>query len=104
MDHPLIDLIDRIVEDAQKRGDFDNLPGAGAPLPHLDDPANAVLARMMKEADATSPIVTLRNQITASQARLDGLTDPEARKAEMRTLSDLQTKLGIEIEAFRKYG
>ena len=48
MHHPLSGLIDQIVQNAEKRGDFDNLPGAGKPLPHLDDPQNAVLNRMMQ--------------------------------------------------------
>jgi hypothetical protein len=104
MDHPLSGLIDQIDQNAERRGDFDNLPGAGKPLPHLDDPQNAVLNRMMKEADAKSPVVVLRRQIIASQDRLKALTDEVARKAEMLVLSELHTKLAIEMEAFRKYG
>ncbi len=30
--------IDRQIADAQARGEFDNLPGAGQPLPHLGNP------------------------------------------------------------------
>jgi hypothetical protein len=104
MNHPLSSLIDQIVQNAQRRGDFNNLPGAGKPLAHLDDPQNAVLIRMMKEADAKSPVVVLRNQILSSQERLKTLTDPQAKKAEMLRLSELHTKLAIEMEAFRKYG
>jgi hypothetical protein len=102
--HPLSSLIDQIVQNAEKRGHFDNLPGAGKPLQDLDDPQNAVLARMMKEADTKSPVVVLRAQILAAQETLKTLTDPEERKAEMLRLSELYTKLAIEMEAFRKYG
>ncbi len=104
MHHPLSSLIDQIVQSAERRGDFDDLPGAGKPLPHLDNPQNAVLSRMMKEADAKSPVVILRQQILASQARLRALKDADARKDEMHHLSELQMKLAIEMEAFRKYG
>lgn len=104
MHHPLSGLIDQIVQNAEKRGDFDNLPGAGKPLPHLDDPQNAVLNRMMQEADAKSPVVVLRRQILEAQERLKTLTDADKRKAEMTRLSELHTKLAIEMEAFRKYG
>ncbi len=104
MHHPLSSLIDQIVQNAERRGDFDDLPGAGKPLPHLDDPQNAVLNRMMKEADAKSPVMVLRQQILASHARLKELTDETERKAEMRHQAELQTKLAIEMEAFRKYG
>ena len=104
MDHPLRGLIDQIVADAERRGDFKDLPGAGKPLPEVDDPQNAVLARMMKEADAKSPVVILRQQILAAQERLKALTDEADRKAEMTRLSELHMKLAIEMEAFRKYG
>lgn len=104
MHHPLSSLIDQIVQNAEKRGDFADLPGAGKPLPHLDDPQNAVLNRMMKEADAKSPVVILRQQILASHERLKTIADADARKVEMTYLSELQMKLSIEMEAFRKYG
>jgi len=104
MAHPLELLIDQIVQNAEKRGDFDDLPGAGKPLAHLDDPQNAVLNRMMQEAEAKSPVVVLRRQIIAAQEKLKALTDPTDRKAEQLRLSELHTKLAIEMEAFRKYG
>jgi len=104
MSHPLQSLIDQIVQNAEKRGDFDDLPGAGKPLAHLDDPQNAVLNRMMQEAGAKSPVVVLRRQIIAAQEKLKALTDPTDRKAEQLRLSELHTKLAIEMEAFRKYG
>ncbi|MGJ8621224.1 MAG: DUF1992 domain-containing protein [Yoonia sp.] len=104
MHHPLSGLIDQIVQNAERRGDFDNLPGAGKPLAHLDDPQNAVLNRIMQEADAKSPVVVLRRQILEAQEILKTLTDESARMAEMTRLSELHTKLAIEMEAFRKYG
>ena len=104
MAHPLESLIDQIVQKAQKRGDFDDLPGAGKPLVHPDNPNDAVLARLLKEADATSPIVVMRRQIVAAQQRLKTLTCPDARKLCMREIADLQTRLAIEMDAFRKYG
>lgn len=104
MHHPLSGLIDQIVENAERRGDFKDLPGAGKPLAHLDDPQNAVLNRIMQEADAKSPVVILRRQILEAQEKLATLTDEDARKAQMTQLSELHTKLSIEMEAFRKYG
>jgi len=104
MSHPLESLIDQIVANAACKGELDDLPGAGKPLPFVENPQDAVLARIMKEADATSPVVVLRRQILAAQEKLKGLGDPEARKAEMQVVADLQTKLSIEMEAFRKYG
>lgn len=104
MTHPLDSLIDQIVGAAAKRGEFDDLPGAGKPLPSVENPQDAVLARIMKEADATSPVVIIRKQILAAQDKLKGLTNPDARKAEMQVIADLHTQLALEMEAFRKYG
>ena len=104
MAHPLDSLIDQIVQQAAREGKLDNLPGAGKPLEKVENPQDAVLARIMKEADATSPVVVLRRQILAEQDKLKTLTDPDERHTKMLYLSELQTKLAIEMEAFRKYG
>jgi hypothetical protein len=104
MHHPLSGLIDQIVQNAEKRGEFDDLPGAGKPLANLDHPQNAVLNRMMQEADAKSPVVILRRQILEAQEQLKHLTDAAKRKAVQLRLSELHTKLSLEMEAFRKYG
>ena len=104
MVHPLESLIDQIIQKAEANGAFKDLAGAGKPLPHLDDPANALLNRLMREADAKAPVVIIREQILASSARLKDLTDPVKRREEMLVLAELQTKLAIELEAFRKYG
>ncbi len=104
MAHPLEALIDQIIQKAEANGAFQDLAGAGKPLPHLDDPTNAFLNRIMREADAKAPVVIIREQILASSARLKDLTNPEKRKEEMLVLAELQTKLAIEMEAFRKYG
>ncbi|MEJ6404470.1 DnaJ family domain-containing protein [Yoonia sp. 2307UL14-13] len=104
MDHPLISLIDQQIEAARRRGEFDNLPGAGKPLDLTGDPKDALLDRMAKDAEVRSPVGVLREQIAASKARLADLTDPDQRKAEMKILADLQTRLAVEIEAFKRFG
>jgi len=104
MSHPLESLIDQIVGAAEKRGDFEDLPGAGKPLPAVENPQDAVLARLMREAEATSPVVVLRRQILQAQDLLETLSDGAARKTQMQVIADLHTKLAIEMEAFRKYG
>ena len=104
MDHPLISLIDQQVAAAEREGQFDNLPGAGKPLESLGDPKDALLDRMAKEADVRSPVAVLQDQIATSRARLRDLAEGDARKAEMKTLSDLQMRLAIEIETFKRFG
>lgn len=104
MDHPLISLIDQQIAAAERAGQFDNLPGAGKPLKLEGDPKDALLDRVRKEADVTSPLVVLKRQIAEAQQQLQPLTDPEARKVQMKVLADLQMRLAMEIEAFKRFG
>ncbi len=104
MSHPLSFLVDNAIRAAEADGAFENLPGAGKPLANLDAPGNAVIDRMLKEAKAKPPVVVFKEKIIACQERLRELHDPDARKAEMRRLADLQTRLAIEQEALRRFG
>lgn len=104
MSHPLSFLIDTALREAEANGAFDNLPGAGKPLPPVDNPKNAVVDRIMKEANAKPPAVVYQQKIVACRKRLAALTDEADRRAEQKTLADLQTRLEIEKEAWRRYG
>lgn len=104
MDHPLIDLIDRIVDKAQKDGAFDNLPGAGQPMARVDNPQNAVTDRIMRESGTKPPYVELRQRLAEQTQHLMTLTDPDARRAQMKVIADLQTRLGVEMDAMRRFG
>ncbi len=104
MDHPLNSVIDLAIRKAEADGMFRDLPGAGKPLPPVRSPSDAVLNRLITESRAKPPAVVLKEKIAASQARLRHLSDAEERKAEMKVLADLQTRLSLELEAFRKYG
>ncbi len=102
--HPLDSLINEILGEAQKRGELDNLPGAGKPLELEGTPQNAVLGRLAKEANVMPPVVVLKQKIAESKARLAALAGEEERKAEMKVLADLEMRLALEIEAFRRFG
>lgn len=104
MDHPLHSLIDQIVQNADRNGAFDNLPGAGEPLAQRENPRDAVLDRLMTEAGAKPMVLVLKESIAASKARLAPLSDEAARKAEMKILADLELRLALELEALRRYG
>ncbi|WP_375687641.1 DnaJ family domain-containing protein [Pseudooceanicola sp. LIPI14-2-Ac024] len=104
MSHPLNWIIDGYLKTAEENGAFDNLPGAGKPLPKREDPRDALLSHVSREHKIKPPIVVMREQIVASQARLKDLSDPDARKAEMKVLADLQMRLAMELEAFRRFG
>ena len=104
MDHPLISLIDQQIAKAEAEGQFDNLPGAGKPLDTSRDPHDALMDRMMQEAEAQSPLGVLGAQITEVKARLAGMPEGTARRAVMKELADLQMKRAMEIEAMRRFG
>ena len=103
MAHPLSWLIDRMAR-AEEEGAFDDLPGAGQPLPEGPVAQDAVLNKLLAEAGAVPPVVALKREIAASLERLKGLTDPADRKAEMAKLADLQMRLGLTMEAHQKWG
>ena len=59
MDHPLYDLITAKILAAEAEGAFDNLPGAGKPLPRVEDPENELINRLMRENGAVPEFVSL---------------------------------------------
>ncbi len=66
--------VEKQIREAQERGDFDNLPGAGKPL-HLDhwDSEWGLAFHVQKQAGETLPWIALANDIDAARARLDRL-------------------------------
>ncbi|MFW2542133.1 DUF1992 domain-containing protein [Primorskyibacter sp. 2E107] len=95
MDHPLIDLITAKIRLAEAEGQFDNLPGAGKPLPPCDDPENAVLHRILKENGGVPEIVSLSRELSRLREALRETSDRTDRK---RILQDMSlTEARIEI-------
>ncbi len=104
MDHPLHDLIEAQLAKARKEGAFDDLPGHGKPLTHLGSRHDAMNIKLKSAAEVASPLTVLRQDIAAQQAKLAQITDPDARKAQMKIIADLKTRLAIEIETVRRQG
>lgn len=102
MDHPLIDLINAKVKAAEAEGDFDDLKGAGSPLPPESDPQNAYLNRVMRENGVVPEFVTLSNQM--AQLR-EALCDTDDRTARQRILADiaaLEPRLALARDAWNR--
>ena len=59
MDHLIIDLIDQKACEAEAVDAFGNLEAAGKALPKEDDPVNALLNRLVREAGGLSEFVAL---------------------------------------------
>ncbi|WP_226625074.1 DUF1992 domain-containing protein [Alloyangia pacifica] len=96
MDHPLIDLINARIAKAEAEGAFENLPGAGKPLPDCDDPENAVLNRILKDNGAVPQAVALSRQLSALREELRETSDRDARRRLIQDMSLLEARLEIE--------
>ena len=95
MDHPLIDLINARIAAAEKDGAFDNLEGAGKPLPPCDDPETAVLTRILKDSGAVPEVVALSRELARLREELRETGDRTDRR---RIIADLSmTEARIEL-------
>ncbi|MDT7784248.1 MAG: hypothetical protein QOF58_2667 [Pseudonocardiales bacterium] len=77
--------IDRQIREAQERGEFDDLPSAGKPLPGAGEPLEEDwwLKKKVREEEGTAglpPSLVLRRQAETARTRaLAAKTDDEAR-------------------------
>ena len=100
MDHPLIDLISAKIREAEARGEFDNLAGAGKPL-DLSDADADFLARALKDSDAVPEFVLLRRQLEELRAELPNLPVSE-RKDVLRKIAELEPKIELAKQAWTR--
>ncbi len=87
--------IDRQIREAQERGEFDNLPGAGKPLPGLGertDP-NWWVKGLMKRENLTFPLPTslaLRKEVAELP---EALADVRTEQAVREIVADLNERI-----------
>lgn len=99
MDHPLIDLINARISEAERDGAFDNLPGAGKPLPVCDDPENAVIDRILKDNGAVPEFVSLSRELAKLREALRETADRSERRRLMQDMSLLEARIEIARKA-----
>jgi hypothetical protein len=93
--------IDRQIREAQERGEFDDLPSAGKPLPGAGEPLEEDwwLKKKVREEEGTAglpPSLVLRKQAETAKARaLAARTDDEARAI----IEEMNAKI---LDALRK--
>jgi hypothetical protein len=89
---------ERILE-AQRRGEFDNLPGHGKPLQLDDDshvPEDLRLAyKVLKNADCLPPELELKREILTAEQMLGRITDEGEKYKQLKKLNFLVMKLNI---------
>ncbi len=101
-------LAERRMLAALAKGELSNLPGEGQPLPDRTGDAfvsagEAVAFRIMAEAGALPPEITLKKAADALRAHLATLTDPDDRKTAMKELAMIEMRREMAIEARRKF-
>ena len=78
--------VERKIRESMERGEFDNLPGQGRPLPDLARPYDELWWLRKKLRDekfqVVPPLLELRRQLDETQARIAAATD----EAEVRRL------------------
>lgn len=97
---PFESLVERQIREAQERGEFDNLPGAGKPLRGLDgreDPEWWVKQMMQREGldmvDALPPVMALRKEAAAFPHSLLDLRTEESVRA---VLEDFNRRVKLD--------
>lgn len=100
MDHPLIDLINQKIAQAEADGAFDNLSGAGKPLPPCDDPENALFNRLIRENGAVSEFVSLSRELARLREELRDCADRTRRRDLMQEMSLMETRIALAKQDF----
>lgn len=95
MDHPLIDLINARIAAAEADGAFDDLPGAGKPLPSEQSDPDGAISGILKRNGAVPEAVIVAQEMGKLRQELLDEGDRDRRRAILTELSMLQTKLDL---------
>lgn len=96
-------LAQRHIENAIEAGELDNLPGEGKPLPKMKGPGGieAFGYRMMAKVGALPMEVLVRKEIAAARKRLAETQDPDLREGILKTITNLEMRFAMAMEARR---
>ena len=95
-------IVEERIRKAQKEGAFDDLPGAGKPLPNddMDIPEDIRLAyKVLKNADFIPPELELRKKIHSTQELLTGMPETGEKYKILKKLNLLVMKLNAMRDA-----
>ncbi len=96
--------VDSSIEEAMKRGDFDNLPGKGKPLrldEYFDTPEELRVGySVLKSAGFVPEEAELLKEIGALKEKLAQTRDEGERKQLQRQINDRQLKYNLQVERF----
>ncbi len=90
-------IIEHKIREAQEKGDFDNLPGKGAPVKYEDDrhiPEDLRLPyKILKNANCVPPEVSVRNEIRQMEDMLGNLSDEKEKYRHIKKINYLVLQL-----------
>ncbi|MBO9435544.1 DUF1992 domain-containing protein [Ruegeria sp. R13_0] len=101
-------LVERQIKKAQAEGQLQGLEGEGAPLPDRSgeaqsDPAIAAGHRIMAQAGVLPEEFVIKKRLDEARKEYAELTDPEARKAKMSKIADLEMRYNMARDARRAF-
>ena len=90
-------IVEERIRRAQKKGDFENLSGAGEPL-ELDDDSHIaeelrLVHKILKNAECLPPEIELKKQIQRAEDLLAGMKDTAQKFRTLKKLNFLIMKL-----------
>jgi hypothetical protein len=96
---PIGDWVDRQIQAAQERGDFDDLPGTGKPLPQRSGDVMEWVAEKLRAENADTkallpPSLALRKELEDLPSRLDRVGSEDRVRA---LVADLNARIKREI-------
>jgi len=84
-------IIEKRIKEAQKRGEFDELPGSGEPLNIEDDshvPEDLRLAyKILKNADCLPPELALKKEIRQMEDMLEKIPDEKEKYRQIKRIN-----------------
>ncbi|MCP3954303.1 MAG: DUF1992 domain-containing protein [Desulfobacterales bacterium] len=90
-------LVEQRIRDAQRKGEFKDLPGTGEPLDFSSDshvPEDLRMAyKMLKNADCLPPEIEIKKQIHKTEDLLSGMRDSQEKYKAIKKLNYLIMKL-----------
>ncbi|WP_218615766.1 J-domain-containing protein [Pseudonocardia abyssalis] len=95
-ERPYESAIDRAVREGAERGAFENLPGRGKPLPHLDDPSEDWWLRRYLDREGISREMLLPPSVQLRKA-IDRLPETLAALRTERAVRDAVAELNVRI-------
>ncbi len=96
-------IIEQRIKDAQKKGDFDNLPGKGEPL-EVEDNSHVpeelrLVYKILKNANCVPPEVQLRKDIRVMEDMLEGMKDEKEKYRHIKKINFKIMKLNLMRQA-----